>query len=199
MRRCTTSARTLHWSDRRDLRSSPGRRRRPEADGAGAGGRHRRRAGQGDVAADGLGVTTGQHGGRLGTAGEVECFQDLHDLPVRLGHVPPGWSLKVVEDLEPTGREKCIGGRPREISCPPGGRIAVRQPGASCPPIGFLLSAVRRAGECCLGWACPVLHEATVVTSWSLTPRYRAARSETKPGPAATNSQVDGRGETRHH
>jgi hypothetical protein len=42
------------------------------------------------VAGDGLGIAAGQLGRRVGAAGEIERFEDLHDLPVRLLHGPSG-------------------------------------------------------------------------------------------------------------
>ena len=91
-----------------------------------------------DVAGDGLGVAGGEVGCRVGAAGEIERFEDLHDLPVRLLHGPSG-SGDVLGVGTPHGSP--TGGIARggtglleEISCPPIGRTAVRQRGSPCPP-----------------------------------------------------------------
>ena len=43
-----------------------------------------------DVAGDRLRIAGGEVGRRMGAAGEIERFEDLHDLPVRLLHGPSG-------------------------------------------------------------------------------------------------------------
>ena len=50
-----------------------------------------------NVAGDGLRIAGGKAGRRIGAAGEIERFEDLHDLPVRLLHDPsgPGGCLRV--------------------------------------------------------------------------------------------------------
>jgi hypothetical protein len=48
-----------------------------------------------DVAGDGLGVAAGQVGRGMGTAGEVEGLEDVHDLPVRLLHGPSGFGRRL--------------------------------------------------------------------------------------------------------
>src|SRR5450759_1868722 len=74
------------------------------------------------IADDGLGIAGGKVGRRVGAAGEVERFEDLHDLPVRLLHGPSGAGgcLGVgTPQGSPTGGIARLGlDSGEEISCP---------------------------------------------------------------------------------
>ncbi len=63
----------------------------------------------GDVGLHGLGVTPRQPAGGFGASGEVERFEDLHDLPVRLGQRSPsgGWHV-VATTSQPTGETAAV-------------------------------------------------------------------------------------------
>ena len=105
-----------------DLVAVPVDEHRPAHPGVGVGAL----VSGGDVASHGLGIAAGELGCGMGAAGEVERFEDLHDLPVRLLHDPSG-----------TGDGRCVSEHRK--GRPPGGsqgwtglrlrRSAVRPPG----------------------------------------------------------------------
>ena len=86
---------------------------------AGAGKRVGAGVTHGDVGGDGLGVAADQLRGRPGAAGQVEGFEDLHDLPGRLGQR----SLRVAAsrlapEANPAGGTACTGGQVHELGLP---------------------------------------------------------------------------------
>ena len=89
------------------------------------GAHHQPGVAPGHVVAHGLGVTPRQPAGGLGATGQVKRFEDLHDLPVRLGQRSPsgGWHV-VATTSQPAGETAAV-----DFD----GRSAVRRP-------GFLLS-----------------------------------------------------------
>jgi hypothetical protein len=86
-----------------------------------------------DVGCDGFGVAADQLRGRPGAASQVERFQDLHDLPVRLGQRSLRCGRRLGWHQKPTPPEgRCVGadtctaaGRSR--SHPPGIVVSVSQ------------------------------------------------------------------------
>jgi len=85
------------------------------------------------VASHRVRIGTGETACRVGTAGQIECFENLHDLPVMLGHRS---SLGLV-----VGRARTTNQDPEgpllvdgaDKSCPPAWRSRVRQRGLRCP------------------------------------------------------------------
>ena len=83
---------------------------------------------------DGLRLDAGQLGRRVGAGGQVESFENLHDLPVMFGH----WSSGGARVRTGTSRTKPFRGATMvdgaDLWCPPAWRSRVRQAGIPCPP-----------------------------------------------------------------
>ena len=81
-----------------------------------------------DIPGDGLLIHPDQLRGRVSAACQIERFQNLHDLPVRLGHEGPsssGWSgTSQTRANPPGGAPPCIDQQGRVAPC-----YQVRQPG----------------------------------------------------------------------
>src|SRR3981081_3107751 len=84
----------------------------------------------------GLLINPGQLRRGTRTAGQVERFQDLHNIPVRLRHGPSGSVVGTVGKPEPTRAggprsSSTIVGRFLEISCPQAGALISAGPDRS--------------------------------------------------------------------
>ena len=171
-----------------------------------------------DVAGDGLRIAGGEVGRRMGAAGEIECFEDLHDLPVRLLHGPSGSG----DDLgvgtpqgspgrgDRDGRDWMARGdqlsADREISCPSARKSvsAYREVGMSVFTRGLpgLLERRRTASSPAQAWIVPDRHPKRPVSAdiRAYQPRRTSCgsapspRPRPRPGRGADHGQIAARG-----